>query len=104
MKLGSFTESQAKTDHNNFQTSCLGQKHFVFIMVIKALDQQFNLPFPHPLARGQKTKQGRGGKREKKKADPIQISQTFCHCVDTAGMNMASEKSLSTGLLSMEVK
>lgn len=52
-------------------------------------------------------KQGRGEKRKKKKADPIQISQTFYHYLDTAGINMASEKSLSRGLkglLSMEMK
>lgn len=52
-------------------------------------------------------KQGRGEKREKKKAGPIQISQTFYHYLDTAGTNMASEKSLSKapkGLLRMEVK
>lgn len=81
VKLGSFTESQAKTDHNNFQTSCLGQKHFVFIMVIKALDQQFNLPFPHPLARGQKTKQGRGGKEKSRPHSNLTDILSLCrHC------------------------
>lgn len=76
-------------------------------MVIKALEQHFNLPFQHHLARGHKMKQGRGEKREKKKAGPIQISQTFYHYLDTAGTNMASVKSLSKapkGLLRMEVK
>lgn len=56
-----------------------GQKHFVFIMVIKALEQHFNLPFQHHLARGHKMKQGEGKKGKRKKAG-IDIWSLFRHC------------------------
>lgn len=73
MKLGSFAESQAKTDCNNSQTLCLpkARKHFVFMVVIKVLERHFNLLFQCRFAVTIKMKQGRGakkkGKREKEK-------------------------------------
>lgn len=52
VKLGSFIESQAKTDYNNSQTLCLPntRKHFVFMVAIKVLEKHFNLLFQHKLA------------------------------------------------------
>lgn len=88
VKLGSFVESQAKTDYNNFQTLCLckAKKHFAFMVVIKALETQFNLVFQHQFFGGHKMKQSKGGEKRKGiKQTPLE-SQTFYNYLDTAGL------------------
>lgn len=61
VKSGSFIESQRKTDYNNFQTLylCKSKKHFVYMVVIKAIERHFNLLFQHQSTSGHKMKRGR---------------------------------------------
>lgn len=86
--LGSFTESQAKTDYNSSQTLCLlkAKKYFDFMVVIKALERHFNLLFQHQFASGHKMKQGRG-KGKRKEQTPLESHRHFITILDTAGLS-----------------